>query len=109
MNLMVFNLSVHFGMLWNWGFILRAFALKVWRSQPLGDQYQEKPTQFQQFNPIRWIVNLCLKASAPLLGPLLEKAGNSCGLHTVIKFGMWLQRQGFDRVFLIYQDCELAL
>jgi hypothetical protein len=82
---------------------------KIWRSKPLEDEYQEKLTRLQQFNPLRQLANLLLNVSAPLLGPFLEKAGQSCGLKTLEKFGVWCQRQGFDRVFLIYQDCESAL
>ncbi|KAM3100782.1 hypothetical protein ACKFKF_11150 [Phormidesmis sp. 146-12] len=83
--------------------------IKVWRTKRLKTSVDEKLMRLKQFNLPKQFVLLVFKAAAPLIGLFLEKTGTTLNAKVLAKFGMWLRWQGFDRVFLIYQECESAL
>ena len=83
--------------------------MRVWRTKPLIKPIDEKLMRLKQFNLPRQLGFLLFRATAPFVGSLLEKIGTTSDAKVLAKLGICLKRQGFDRVFLIYQECEFAL
>jgi hypothetical protein len=83
--------------------------IRVWRTQPLAEKIDDKLMRIKQFNLPKQLGLLLFKASAPSIGLLLENVAEKFDVKVLVKSGNWLKRQGFNRVFFIYQDCESAL
>jgi hypothetical protein len=83
--------------------------MRVWRTKPLAEPIDNKLMRLKQFNLPKQLGFLLLRTFAPSIGLLLETAGEKSNIKVFAKLGNWLKWQGFNRVFLIYQDCELAL
>jgi hypothetical protein len=83
--------------------------MRVWRTQPLAEEIDEKLMRLKQFNIPKQLGMFIFKAAAPSIGLLLESVGKNLSIKVFANLGNWLKGQGFNRVLLIYQDCESAL